>query len=719
MSIFVKEETIMNTLVHTGSFLGNLTGTVLFLYFQGCGILFSGFLLRKKDMITRLLCGSVLGSVLLMWIPALFSFIFGFSKLSHILAAGSCTLILFLLDFFKAENAPYHLPSRECIHAFLKKHRIFLILCSTTFILFAYMLSTHTLLVKEDGLHTGQCSYGDINFHLGVITGISVQQTFPPEYTISPGHRLCYPFLCDSISSSLYTFGASLRYAYMFPMYFAILQVMTGFYCFAYTWLKKVSKACLAWFLFFYNGGFGFLYFLDWTNNKTYFFQNIFTEYYQTPTNLISNNIRFVNVIVDMLLPQRATLFGYAVLFPCLWLLWRAVYHQEKDLFAFCALLVGALPMIHTHSFLAMAMVSASWLLMQLYHSLPHKLPIKKPGLFLCLSFFTGMSILQLFSHGEAGSDSPVFMKICLSVLALLFLFGITALCSYIKQNGCKELLFTWGIYLVIILMLALPQLFNWTFSQASGSGFTTSHFNWSNQGDPYLWFYIKNFGVIFLLLIPALIYCSKKTFAITCPAFLIWFVMELISFSPNTYDNNKLLYVVYLFLCCLCADYGDWIYQKAKRLPGVRLWTVCFLLLSCVSAILTIGREMVSDYTLYANNHVEAALYIEQSTPPDTVILTNDRHVNEITSLTGRNIVNGSPLLLSTHGIYDENKVQDVKSMFEDPISSATLFKKYNVDYIMISSWERNSFTLDESLFDQTFTCVFISGDIKIYAVG
>lgn len=104
MSIFVKEETIMNTLVHTGSFLGNLTGTVLFLYFQGCGILFSGFLLRKKDMITRLLCGSVLGSVLLMWTPALFSFIFSFSKLSHILAAGSCTLILFLLVFSKLKT---------------------------------------------------------------------------------------------------------------------------------------------------------------------------------------------------------------------------------------------------------------------------------------------------------------------------------------------------------------------------------------------------------------------------------------------------------------------------------------------------------------------------------------------------------------------------------------------------------------------------------------
>ena len=485
MNVLVKGEMFMNTLLHTGSLPGNLTGTVLFLYFQGCGMLFTGFLLRKKDLVTRLLCGSVLGSVLLMWVPALFSFIFGFSRLSHILAAGLCTLILFLLDLFKLESAPYHLPSRDQFLSFLKKHRVFLILCGITFVLFAYMLSTHTLLSKGDGLHTGQCSYGDINFHLGVITGISVQQTFPPEYTISPGHRLCYPFLCDSISSSLYTFGASLRYAYMFPMYFAILHVMTGFYCFAYTWLKKVSKACLAWFLFFYNGGLGFLYFLDWTDNKTYFFQNIFTEYYQTPTNLIGNNIRFVNVIVDMLLPQRATLFGYALLFPCLWLLWRAVYHKEKDLFAFTALLAGALPMIHTHSFLAMAMVSASWLLLQLCDSLPHKVSVRRPGLCLCLFCFACMSILQLLSHGEAGSDSPVFMKVCLSVLVLLFLLGIAALCTYIRQNGFQELLATWGIYLGIILLLALPQLFTWTFSQAAGSGFTSSHFNWSNQGDP------------------------------------------------------------------------------------------------------------------------------------------------------------------------------------------------------------------------------------------
>ena len=49
----------------------------------------------------------------------------------------------------------------------------------------------------------------------------------------------------------------------------------------------------------------------------------IFTGFYKTPTNLGDKGIRWVNVIADMLLPQRATLFGWAVLFAALFLLYR------------------------------------------------------------------------------------------------------------------------------------------------------------------------------------------------------------------------------------------------------------------------------------------------------------------------------------------------------------------------------------------------------------
>ena len=127
-----------------------------------------------------------------------------------------------------------------------------------------------TILPKDDGLHVGQCTYGDLQMHLGIITSIANQQTFPPYYSISPWDKLCYPFLCDSISSSIYLFGASLRYAYMLPMYFAFFQVITGFYAIADVLFHDRAKSLAAWVLFFYNGGLGFVYFIDWSREGGY-----------------------------------------------------------------------------------------------------------------------------------------------------------------------------------------------------------------------------------------------------------------------------------------------------------------------------------------------------------------------------------------------------------------------------------------------------------------
>lgn len=702
-----------------GTLIGNMAGTIYFLCFQLMGILITGFLLSKKDMVTRILSGSVLGSVLLQWLPAQFAFLFHFSLTAHIAAAllgGGMVVILFIIkkpqkDFFRIS-----IPNLKSL---VKKHALFLTLCSLTFILFCIMLSSHTLQFEKDGLHTGQCTYGDINMHLGIITGIARQQTFPPCYSISPENKLSYPFLCDSISSSIYLFGASLRYAYMLPMYFAILQVMTGFYVLACTWLKKAAKACLAWYFFFYNGGLGFVYFIDWSNERAYQFNNIFTAYYETPTNLIGNNIRWVNVIVDMLLPQRATLFGYAVLFTCIWLLWRCVFQKEKDLFPFTALLTSSLPMIHTHSFLAMALISASWLLISLCRRTDFTLKMKYPGKLLLAAFLILMYVLQFTNRQNGAVDAPRFLFICLGGLGILFIFGLWQLAGYVKENGLKTLLSTWELYLFIILILALPQLCYWTFNQASNSGFLTGRFNWGNQGDDYLWFYVKNWGLILLLLIPAILYGKRKNLEVISAGFLIWFVMELICFSPNPYDNNKLLYVAFVFFCCISADYGYELYYRIKSINGAFLWSMAFLFFAGISALLSIGRELVSDYTLYSSAHIEAALYVDENTPVTATILTNDRHVNEITSLAGRNIVSGAPNFLWTHGIYDQRRVDDVKTMYEFPALSVELFKKYHVDYVMISSFERSSYYVDENTFDAMFECVFMFDEIKLYKVN
>lgn len=697
-----------------GSVLGNLLGTLYFLYFQVVGILVMWRILKKEGPLSRLLLGSVTGSVLLQWVPVLFAFVFDFTILSHVLALVAMLPLLIWAGrgVLKATGSG--------IGAFLKQasyHKGFLILAGATMVLWVYLLHTHTLPLNENGaMLTGQCTYGDMNMHLGFITSIAVQGIFPPEYSLFPGARLSYPFLSDSISSSIYLMGASLRYAYILPMVAAFLQILGSVYLLAHTLLRSRAKAVLTYLFFFLNGGLGFFYFINWSREGGYTLKDIFTGFYITPTNLVNHNIRWVNVIADMFLPQRATLFGYAVLFPAIWLLFKAVFQDRKEYFLPAGILVSSLPMIHTHSFLGIGLISAAWLLTALYKGVSrHSLPTG----WIVLIFVGVMCILQNQVKKEHLSQENL-MLFCILGLALCVLYGIYLLIRYITAHGYRQLLKSWGIYLAGVLMLALPQLLFWTFGHVIGNtNMLRGHFGWGNQGDFYLWFYLKNIGLPLVLGIAGI--CAKRKIItpLLMPILVIWFVIELIVFQPNVYDNNKLLYIAYLFLCVIAADYSVELYRKIKDLGGARWLAGCMLFFSLLSGVLTLGREVVSEYQLYGTNHVELARYIEENTPADAVFLTNTRHNNEVASLTGRNLVCGADTFLYYHGIDTTERKIHVQQMYEDPAASLPLYDQYSVDYIVVSSWECGSYTVDKATLQKLFTPVFQTGNVVLYKVN
>ena len=709
-----------------GSAFGNILGTLYFLLFQCVGVLYIKRIFPKKGLLFHLLTGSVSGSVLLQWIPALFAFFFGFSMTAHIMALLFVVICLVLLYVFyhPAAAVSSTAPTKD-YRQLLRRNYAFLLLAGGTFVLFCILLSTHTILPKDDGLHVGQCTYGDLQMHLGIITSIANQQTFPPYYSISPWDRLCYPFLCDSISSSIYLFGASLRYAYMLPMYFAFFQVITGFYAIADVLFHDRAKSLAAWVLFFYNGGLGFVYFIDWSREGGYKFSDIFTGYYTTPTNLVDRNIRWVNIIADMLLPQRATLFGYAVLFCAIWLLLRAIRNGEKECFLPAGILAGALPMIHTHSFVAILILSACWMLLCLYRSVPHNTsPVEHPGAVLLGCFLTCMILLEILNESSAAVAPVLLFRFGILVAASLVLYGLSLLyrCFSGKSTNnytLQKFLTTWGVFFGVLLLLALPQLLEWTFGQTTQSGFLLGHFNWGNQGDTYLWFYLKNWGAILLLFVPAMIHCKKEDFDVMSGAFLLWFVVEIISFTPNTYDNNKLLYITYIFVCCLSADYGIDFLRSLKKASSRYLCMIGMVFLCTFSAVLTLCREVISDYTAYSSAQVEAAAFVEQNTSPTSRFLTNNRHVNEIAALAGRNVLNGAGTFLAMHGLYHTEYHEDFRTIYETPAVSADLIRTYDIDYIEVSSWERASYAVDENYFRSAWPCIFDNGEIQIYQIN
>ena len=641
---------------------------------------------------------------------------------------------------------------------------------AVTFAFFCYCLYTHTIVGNADGsMHTGQSTYGDMNMHFSFITSIANQQTFPPEYSLLPGHKLSYPFLCDSVSSSLYLMGASLRLAYVLPMLGAILQVFMGFYCLIKYWFGRSATALIAWILFFWNGGLGFVYF-----DNAEKIHKIFTEFYMTPTNYLDKNLRWVQVMVDMLIPQRATLFGWAILFPLLAFLFRAIAERKKKLFVMAGVAAGALPMIHTHSFLALGMICAVWLLLDLTENslfvtgkaaygrkaaLASRGSSRRNGkvtsssrrsanvsastgnrrgsssadatasdswiryaLYIGLAFF---SVMQMINRSNEFADKHGLAIMIIGV-ALFVLFLGYKLVRYLQNRSWKRLAFTWGIFLILVLIFALPQLFMWTFSQASGDNFVRSHFNWSNNGDQYIVFYLKNLGLPFVLLLLSSFVVSARNLKIGAPYLLIWFVAELAAFQPNDYDNNKLLFVGAVFICGLAADalvqiyerYGAVYWRSAFGKAGVVLLGACLLFVSVISGFLTMGREWVSDYELYTASAVKACRYIEDETTPWDVILTSTAHNSPVPALTGRSIVCGSSSFLYYHGLNYQQNEQDVETMYTSPASAKELLREYDVNYIYLSNQEYGTYNVDVNGLYEVADVIWQKDDVSVWKV-
>lgn len=690
--------------------IGNITAVLYYMFFVISGIIIMFRLLnsQKLSIMFKCLLGSVFGTLEFQWMPIIFAFFMDFTVEAHICALVIQVLV-FILVILKTNGGhgfvnTYKKPMEW--KRFLCENPASIIIFAS-FVIFAYCLNTHTILLNSDGsLHTGQATYSDMNMHIGFITSIAKQHTFPPEYSIYPGVKLAYPFLSDSISSSLYLLGASLRVAYIIPMLVAVMQVFGGFYCFIKFWFKKGSVAFVAFILFFYDGGFCFIHFL----NKVNFSKN-FTEFYFTPTSIGDYNYRWAQIIANMLIPQRATLFGWAVLFPLLAFLYYAKENRSIKSFLIAGIMAAGLPMIHTHSFLALGIICVVWLFWDMYKEKESYLLLKLAGIIWVVFFF----LLRMYNDktGLIEKNGFIIMIAGLGIIAVLFVKEIV-LCF--KNSTIKSYIQTWGVFLIPVILFAFPQLLFWTFGQASGDGFLRSHFNWSNANDNYFIFYLKNIGITFLIFFPAWVSAKKKEVQTASPMLLIFFIAELVVFQPNEYDNNKLLFVAFVFMCGIVSDFVIKLFEKNWNIILKGALAVSLLFVGVFSSSMTIARECVSDYELYSKAQVDAAEYIEKNTAEKAVFLTGDNHNNAVAALTGRSIVCGADTFLYYHGINTAERKNEVANMYADPVGNKELYKKYNVSYIFVSDVETGEFQINFEGLGQIAEKVYDAQNVVIY---
>src|SRR6185503_11603295 len=253
-----------------------------------------------------------------------------------------------------------------------------------------------------EGIYTGLLNnFGDLPFHLSVITSFAFGNNFPPEDPTYAGVRFTYPFLTDFVSAVFVRCGASLSQSMFLENYVLAISFVGLLHRWALELLKNRLAAILTPLLVLLNGGFGWV--LLWTEMKQSD-QGLLGALKALPpsvTVIPDSTWRWGNAISTLLVPQRGMLLGLplAVIVFTQWWLAEGKGAEEKrpsakakkskrknppparatpvsrlSFYPFtpsqkrmmaAGLIAGLLPLVHAHSFLVVMVVGAGIAVLQ------------------------------------------------------------------------------------------------------------------------------------------------------------------------------------------------------------------------------------------------------------------------------------------------------------------------------------------------------------------
>src|SRR5713226_552922 len=176
-----------------------------------------------------------------------------------------------------------------------------------------WLIFSRAIFEKPDGIYTGVLNnYGDLPFHLSVITRFAFGQNFPPEDPTFAGARFTYPFMTDFVSAMFVRAGASLRDSLFIENYFVGVALVGVLHRFGLQLLRNRTAAILTPVLVILNGGFGWtMLFGDVNKSEGGVFQ-VLTQIPHSYTILpeVAAGWRWGNAVTSLLVTQRGFLLG-------------------------------------------------------------------------------------------------------------------------------------------------------------------------------------------------------------------------------------------------------------------------------------------------------------------------------------------------------------------------------------------------------------------------
>lgn len=565
----------------------------------------------------------------------------------------------------------------------LEQHkRIILGLLLAAWVLYsAFFWSKALFFDKAGNLVAGHVNiWGDWAAHMTMGNAMAERGLFLSSSPLLIGQPFAYPFVSNMVSSILLKTGLPLITSYALPSFiFASLFVVALFWFYLVVF-KSRGVAIIASCIFIFNGGTGFYYFVQDVLKSDNPVATILSPAHEY-TRLDSQNIKWINVIDSMIIPQRAFTLGFPLALVALGLIYQSTFSikakqatHTKTIAA--GLIIGLLPIIHTHSFLAVFIILTFW-----------------------------------------------------SITDLLFTWYKTK-----KANTVLLRTRYWAMLLIIVTTLALP-LIKIFLSQNVSEAFIQWYPGWLAKEFKMNWvvFWFKNWSItpfIALMSWAVLFDKNKKNKQwpyIFAPFFGIFIAANLWLFQPFSWDNTKLIVWSSLGFSGVVAHmlYQMWQYSTKKstsiRIKSIiRITIFCLLFSITASGLLDayyIAKHDLHSHIMFSKEEVDLANWAKENTDKESIWLTGDQHNHWVFVLTGRQALMAYRGWLWTHG-YDYRGVESaVSQMYTNPEQTTKLFNLYKVDYIVVGPNERTVWHANELALERKFTVLKRTKNYTIFA--
>jgi hypothetical protein len=300
------------------------------------GTLFTYLYDEGAPLISRLSAGACMGFGALGLIGFVLASFLGLTPLCLLLTAAALALPSGLLSepkrrarvFADVEGAARGV--RRAILYPSRRSTLCLILYALIFILL-WLVYERAMFEQGGAIYTGLANnYGDLPFHLSVITSFVKGGNFPPEDPTYAGARFTYPFLADFIAACFVRAGASLRGAMLLEN-LALALALTGLlYRWALLLTRDRAAAHLSPVLLLLSGGLGWWLLFDdaWQGKKNILAALLESQHDYT---IIPESIyRWGNGLTTLLVPQRSMLLGLPLALV-VFIQWWQVFGGENE----------------------------------------------------------------------------------------------------------------------------------------------------------------------------------------------------------------------------------------------------------------------------------------------------------------------------------------------------------------------------------------------------